>query len=174
VHHYMRDGALESLKNKSGLQMSQVFFSIRDRRAIIATLVLFVLSCLGTTGLSESVSPLGLWENEDATFQIFKNNGKLSARIVALKVPKTPEGKEKTDIYNPDPAKRSAPVIGLVFMSGFVKKSDTRWDGGTIYDPRSGNTYSCFMELETPEKIKVRGFIGVSLLGRTEYWSRVK
>jgi uncharacterized protein (DUF2147 family) len=174
VHHYMRDGALESLKNKSGLQMSQVFFSIRDRRAIIATLVLFVLSCLGTTGLSESVSPLGLWENEDATFQIFKNNGKLSARIVALKVPKTPEGKEKTDIYNPDPAKRSAPIIGLVFMSGFVKKSDTRWDGGTIYDPRSGNTYSCFMELETPEKIKVRGFIGVSLLGRTEYWSRVK
>jgi uncharacterized protein (DUF2147 family) len=174
VHHFMRDGALESLKNKSGLQMSQVFFSIRDRRAIIATLVLFVLPCLGTTGLSESVSPLGLWENEDATFQIFKSNGKLSARIVALKVPKTPEGKEKTDIYNPDPAKRSAPIIGLVFMSGFVKKGDTRWDGGTIYDPRSGNTYSCFMELETPEKIKVRGFIGVSLLGRTEYWSRVK
>jgi uncharacterized protein (DUF2147 family) len=89
-------------------------------------------------------------------------------------VPKTPEGKEKTDIYNPDPAKRSMPIIGLVFMSGFVEKSDTRWDEGTIYDPRSGNTYSCFMELESPEKIKVRGFIGVSLLGRTEYWSRVK
>jgi uncharacterized protein (DUF2147 family) len=145
-----------------------------DPRRIIATLILFVLSRLGTIGLSENVSPLGLWENEDATFQIFKSNGKLSARIVALKVPKTPEGKEKTDIYNPDPAKRSAPIVGLVFMSGFVKKSDTRWDGGTIYDPRSGNSYSCFMELETPEKIKVRGFIGVSLLGRTEYWSRVK
>jgi uncharacterized protein (DUF2147 family) len=133
-----------------------------DRRRLIATLILFVLSCLGTIGLSENVSPLGLWENEDATFQIFESNGKLSARIVALKVPKTPEGKEKT------------PIIGLVFMSGFARKSDTRWDGGTIYDPKSGNTYSCFMELETPEKMKVRGFVGVSLIGRTEYWSRVK
>ena len=145
-----------------------------DLRRIIATLILFVLSRLGTIGLSENVSPLGLWENEDATFQIFESNGKLSARIVALKVPKTPEGKEKTDIYNPDPAKRSTPIIGLVFMSEFARKSDTRWDGGTIYDPKSGNTYSCFMELETPEKMKVRGFVGVSLIGRTEYWSRVK
>jgi len=145
-----------------------------ERRLIIATLVLFVLCCLGTTGLPENVSPVGLWENEDATLQIFESNGKLSARIVALKVPKTPEGKEKTDIHNPDPTRRSTPIIGLVFMSGFVKKSDTRWDGGTIYDPKSGNTYSCFMELETPKKIKVRGFIGVSLLGRTEYWNRVR
>jgi uncharacterized protein (DUF2147 family) len=145
-----------------------------DRHAIIATLVLFVSFSSGITGLAENLSPLGLWENEDATFQIFECNGKLSARIVALNVPRTPAGKEKTDIHNPDPAKRSTPIIGLVFMSGFVRKSDTRWDAGTIYDPKSGNTYSCFMELETPEKIKVRGFIGVSLIGRTEYWSRVK
>jgi len=140
----------------------------------VTILIIFVF-WFGMAGLlAEELSPLGLWQNEDATFQIFESGGKLGAKIVALKVPKTPEGKEKTDIHNPDPAKRSAPIIGLVFMSGFVQKSETRWEGGTIYDPKSGNTYSCFMQLEGPEKIKVRGFIGISLVGRTDYWSRVR
>ena len=91
---------------------------------------------------------------------MFESEGKLSARIVALNDPKTAEGKEKTDIYNPDPKKRSHPIVGLVFISGFTKKSDTRWENGTVYDPKSGRTYSCFMELQGPDRIKVRGFIG--------------
>jgi uncharacterized protein (DUF2147 family) len=145
------------------------------RRAAVVTLALLALIRFDSTGLAaDSKSPLGLWENEDATFQIFESNGKLGAKIVALREPTTPEGKQKTDIHNPDPAKRSTPIIGLIFMSGFVRKSDSRWEGGTIYDPKSGNTYSCFMEFEDPGKIKVRGFIGLSLIGRTEYWSRAK
>jgi uncharacterized protein (DUF2147 family) len=114
---------------------------MKERGKALATLVLCVLFCCRTTSArAENVSPLGFWENEDATFQIFESAGKLCAKIVALKVPKTPEGKEKTDIHNPDPARRGTPIIGLVFMSGFAKKSDTRWEGGTIYDPKSGNT----------------------------------
>jgi uncharacterized protein (DUF2147 family) len=124
------------------------------------------------SGATGAPSPIGLWKNEDATFEIFENDGKLGARIVALREPTTPEGKEKTDIHNPDPSKRDRPIIGLVFMSGFIKKSDVRWENGTIYDPKSGNTYSCFMELEGSDKIKVRGFIGISLIGRTDIWSR--
>ena len=91
---------------------------------------------------------------------------------VGLSVPKTAEGKEKTDIYNPDPKKRNCPIIGLVFISGFIKKSDTRWENGTVYDPKSGKTYSCFMELEGPDKIKVRGFLVVPLMGRNYFWTR--
>ena len=149
---------------------------MNERRTIIITLLIGVwISFMDAGGLrAEDLSPLGLWQNEDATFQIFESNGKLAAKIVALKVPKTPDGREKTDIHNPDPAKRNTPIIGLVFMSGFAKKSEKRWEGGTVYDPESGNTYSCSMELESPEKIKARGFIGISLIGRTQYWSRVK
>jgi uncharacterized protein (DUF2147 family) len=148
---------------------------MNGRRAAVVILALLALVRLGSTDLAaETKSPLGLWQNEDATFQIFESNGRMGAKIVALREPTTPEGKQKTDIHNPDSAKRNTPIIGLVFMSGFVRKSDTRWEGGTIYDPKSGNTYSCFMELEGPEKIKVRGFIGLSLIGRTEYWSRAK
>ena len=122
---------------------------------------------------ADAISPVGLWKNEDATFEIFENEGKLSGKIVGMKEPRTPEGQTKTDIHNPNAAKRQQPIVGLAFMSGFTKKSDTRWENGTIYDPKTGNTYSSNLELEGPEKIKVRGFIGISLIGRTDIWTRV-
>jgi len=76
---------------------------------------------------TDPASPIGFWKGQDGTFEVFESEGKLSARIVGLSVPKTAEGKEKTDIYNPDPKKRSCAIIGFVFISGFTKKSDTRW-----------------------------------------------
>ena len=90
---------------------------------------------------------------------------------MSLSESRTAEGKEKTDIYNPDPKKRSHPIIGLVFISGFTKKSDTRWESGTVYDPKSGRSYSCLMELQGPDKIKLRGFLGIPLMGRNSSFS---
>jgi uncharacterized protein (DUF2147 family) len=143
-------------------------------RTLIQLAILFsVLVPAGWCGAGDS-SPVGLWRNEDATFEIFEDQGKLSGKIIALREPRTPEGQEKTDINNPDPTKKERPIIGLVFMSGFIKKSDTRWENGIIYDPKNGSTYSCYMELDAPEKIKVRGFIGISLVGRTDVWTRVR
>jgi|ERR1700736_2772285 uncharacterized protein (DUF2147 family) len=121
---------------------------------------------------ADTASPLGHWKNEDATFEVFESDGKLSGKIVDLKEPLR-DGKPKVDIHNSDPSKRTRPIIGMVFMYGFVKKGDTKWDNGTIYDPKSGNTYSCTMELDGPEKLKVRGYIGISLIGRTDVWTRV-
>ena len=137
----------------------------------------FLILILGAAVLSRAADTapvVGLWKNEDATFEIFENQGKLGGKIVALREPRTPEGKDKTDIHNPDASKRERPLIGLVFMSGFTRKSDTRWENGTIYDPKSGNTYSCVMEADGPDKINVRGFIGISLIGRTAVWTRVR
>ena len=121
----------------------------------------------------EVASPLGHWKNEDATFEIFESDGKLSGRIVDLTEPLR-DGKPKVDIHNTDPSKRSRPIMGMVFMYGFEKRSDTKWENGTIYDPKSGNTYSCTMELDGPDKLKVRGYIGISLIGRTDVWTRVR
>jgi hypothetical protein len=61
---------------------------------------------------TDPASPIGFWKGQDGTFEMFESEGKLSARIVALNDPKTAEGKEKTDIYNPDPKKRSHPIVG--------------------------------------------------------------
>jgi uncharacterized protein (DUF2147 family) len=135
--------------------------------------VYFAICLIGPILAAEPVSPLGRWKNEDATLEIFNDAGNLSAKIVALREPRTPEGQEKKDIHNPDLAKRDRPIVGLTFMSGFTRKNDNRWENGTIYDPKTGNTYSCFLELEGEDRIKVRGFVGVSFLGRTDIWQRV-
>ena len=57
-------------------------------------------------------------------------------------------------------------------LEGFQAKSAEKWADGTIYDPNNGKTYSCTLELENEKTLKVRGFIGVSLFGRTERWTR--
>jgi uncharacterized protein (DUF2147 family) len=142
----------------------------------LSTLIALVAfaELLGNGRAAESSGAIGLWQNEDAIFEIFETDGKLSAKVVSLHEPKTPEGKEKTDYRNPDPAKRNRPIVGLVFMSGFRSTRPGRWEHGTIYDPKTGNTYSCFMELQGPNQMKVRGFIGVSLIGRTQIWTRAQ
>jgi hypothetical protein len=71
---------------------------------------------------TDDASPIGLWKGQDATFEMFESEGKLSAQIVALSEPNTSEGKEKTDVHNPDPTKRNHPIIGLVFICGFGRK----------------------------------------------------
>src|SRR4029077_9074249 len=129
-------------------------------------LLMLVTGWFGASAVqaTDPASPIGFWKGQDGTFEMFESEGKLSARIVALNDPKTAEGKEKTDIYNPDPKKRSHPIVGLVFISGFKQKSDTRWEKETVSDPKSDKTYSCVMELQGPDRIKVRGFIGIALM----------
>jgi uncharacterized protein (DUF2147 family) len=121
---------------------------------------------------ADSPSVTGLWKNEDASFEVYEENGKLNAKIVSLREPLAPDGRQKTDIHNPDTGKHGRPIIGMVFMTGFTPTGSGKWGNGTIYDPKSGNTYSCNMELEGMDTLKVRGYIGVSLIGRTETWKR--
>ena len=129
---------------------------------------------LTTVSAAPAASPIGLWRGADAVFEMFESEGRLSGKIVSLSEPTTAEGKQKTDIYNPDPTKRNYPIVGLIFISGLKKKSDSQWENGTVYDPKNGKTYSCFMELQESDKISVRGFIGVAAFGRTYIWTRAK
>jgi uncharacterized protein (DUF2147 family) len=135
-------------------------------------LVVLLVTQIKPAAAAESSSAIGLWQDADATFEIYDDQGTLSGKIVSMKEERTAEGTTKTDIHNPDPSKRARSIVGLVMMSGFVRKSDTHWENGTIYDPRNGSTYSCTLDLDGTDRIKVRGFMGVSLLGRTETWTR--
>lgn len=114
----------------------------------------------------------GRWHNQDGAFEIYEESGKLNAKIVALREPLTLDGKVKTDIHNPDASKRSRPIISMVFMTGFTPAGTGKWDHGTIYDPQSGKTYSCTMELEGANTLKVHGYVLLSAIGRTEIWTR--
>jgi uncharacterized protein (DUF2147 family) len=61
--------------------------------------------------------------------------------------------------------------MGLDILSGFKYGGGNIWQDGKIYDPKNGKTYSCKMTLEGNE-LKVRGYVGFSLLGRTTVWTR--
>ena len=124
---------------------------------------------------------LGEWLTQDADSKILifkcgKNKDQFCGKIIWLKEPNYPAtdkeaGKPKHDRENPDASKRDRPIMGMFLVWGF-KYDDGEWVDGKIYNPREGKTYSCKMTLEAPNKLKVRGFIGVSLLGKTVYWSR--
>lgn len=118
---------------------------------------------------------LGQWysENNESLIEIYKTGNKYYGKIIWLKEPLR-DGKPKLDDKNPDEKLRSRPIIGLVILKDFVFDGEKEWSDGKIYDPKSGKTYSCYMELENRDKLKIRGYIGISLIGRTTYWTRKK
>ncbi len=126
---------------------------------------------------------VGRWWNEekDAQIEIYPCEGKFCGKIIWLKEPnfldkdsKGMGGKPKMDRENPDVSKRERPLWGMNIVWGFTPSGEKLWEGGFIYNPREGKTYKCKLTLENPDRLKVRGFIGVSLIGKTNIWTRVK
>jgi uncharacterized protein (DUF2147 family) len=123
----------------------------------------------------EPETPVGTWMNEEkeARFEIYKCGKLLCGKITWLKEPLR-NGKPKLDDQNPEAKLKTRPILGMVFMKDFEYDGDQKWDDGTIYDPKSGKTYSCYMKVVNPDKMEVKGYIGISLIGRTQQWTRVK
>ena len=147
----------------------------RNRKTVIIypLLLLFVITALLGVGAAKGASPIGVWINE-AQIEIFKNGGKLDGKIAGLNEKYTKDGQTKTDIHNPDPAKRERPLIGLIVIQGISPNGPSKWDGGTAYDPKTGNTYSVSLEYDGGNTLKVRGYLPVSGIGRTEVWTRAE
>src|SRR5580700_1630231 len=148
----------------------------RNRKSVIIYPLLLLLAVTAPLGIAaaEGASPVGLWENEDAKIEIFKDGEKLDGKIAALNEKYTKDGQTKTDIHNPDPAKRERPLVGLVVIKGISPAGPSKWDGGTAYDPATGNTYSVSLEYDGGNTLKVRGYLPVSGIGRTEVLTRAE
>ena len=99
----------------------------------------------------------------------------LCGQVVWLRHPLDVDGCQLRDVENPDPELRSRPVEGLVVLRGLRASSDypNEWSHGTIYDPSSGRTYSAVVEMDGLDRVRVRGYFGIRLLGRTTTWVRV-
>ncbi|MCM0082174.1 DUF2147 domain-containing protein [Geomonas sp. Red32] len=122
----------------------------------------------------------GRWTTEKAksTVLIYRCGEKYCAKIEALKDPlytdasEGPPGTPRVDSHNPEPSHRKRSLVGLQFMEGFTPAGDGKLANGTIYDPENGKTYRCTITLKDPHRLDVRGFIGISLFGRTTVWTR--
>jgi len=151
-------------------------------------LVGIVLVVAGSASAQDGDAILGLWATDpeggggEAHVEVTKENGKYSGKIIWLAEPVYPPddpkgtpGEKKTDLNNPDPDLQGKPVVGLLITKDFVYNGKGLWHKGTIYDPDNGKTYKCKIKYGDSEKVlKVRGFIGFSMLGRTTYWTRVE
>ncbi len=119
---------------------------------------------------------LGVWEpsNGRARVKVEKIGTKYYGKIVWLKEPTDPETNQpKTDKNNPDPGLRNVPLKGYRMLKDFVYKGKDEWADGTIYDPLNGSTYSCTIKMTDENTLEIRGYIGVSALGRTDIWKRL-
>jgi uncharacterized protein (DUF2147 family) len=137
------------------------------------TLFLFAGNLLAQDYKADDI--LGIWLNEekDAKIEMYKQNNKYYGKIVWLNEPNEPAtGLPKLDDENEEETLRSRPVMGLVLAEGFVYEGEGLYEDGEIYDPKNGSTYSCYMKIESLTQLKVRGYIGFSIIGRTTYWTR--
>lgn len=138
--------------------------------------LLLVLVTISLTGFAQSKDAIvGRWVNSsaEAHVEISKKNEKYYGKIIWLKNPKDEKGNPKTDVRNPDESLRSKPMLGLEILKDFVYDGE-KWTDGKIYDPKSGKTYSCNITQKGNGELNLRGYIGISLIGRTEVWKKVK
>ncbi|MGB4775318.1 MAG: DUF2147 domain-containing protein [Daejeonella sp.] len=138
---------------------------------------LVVLLLLAFTAFSQNKDAvLGKWLNKsgECHLQIYKKGVQYFGKLTWLKEPNDAAGKPKLDNKNPVEALRKNPLQGLEILKGFNYAGDGVWEKGSIYDPKTGKTYNCKMSMESSDKLDMRGYVGISLLGRTETWTRVK
>ncbi len=138
-------------------------------------LLLSVVTILMTlSGNAQSV--LGKWHSIDpdtgmheSVIEVYEKEDKVYGKIIQIL---KEEDKDKTCIECTGKDK-DQPIQGLVIIRGLSKDGD-EWTDGKILDPKNGKLYKCYISLEEENKLKLRGYIGFSLIGRTEYWYRVQ
>lgn len=123
--------------------------------------------------LAETNSPYGLWltEKQGVMVDVYDCGNALCARTVWLKKPYRKDGSVRLDRKNPNPALRDRPWCGMVVITGVQPDGQNAWEKGKIYDPKSGNTFDFDMKMKG-DQMRVRGYLGTPLVGKSEKWSR--
>jgi uncharacterized protein (DUF2147 family) len=146
-------------------------------RALLSLLALISGIAFPQAAMAAELSPAGRWVSIDdkdgrprSVIEIADVAGALQARVVQIyDRPGDNSGhlckKCGGDLKN-------KPVLGMTIMNGLKRDGDV-WDGGTILDPDSGNVYSAKLHLvDGGDKLEVRGYLGISLFGRSQTWVR--
>jgi uncharacterized protein (DUF2147 family) len=139
--------------------------------------LLFFLLILGQLHAQNSFKAtdlVGDWvvSEKTAVITFFADGNKFFGMTSWMGRPKNPDGSVRTDVKNPDPAKRSQPLLGALLCKNFVYKGNGVWADGTIYDSRSGRTYNCKITMKDINTINLRGYIGISLIGGSTVFTR--
>ena len=145
-------------------------------RIAFAALLCTLMLTNGVKAFAEKDKLEGLWYNEEKTakVQIYRAvDNKFWGKIVWLKEPLR-NGKPRLDEKNSKASLRTRPILNMAILSHFVKKDDNTYDNGEIYDPKNGKTYSCTITYRNDKELGIRGYIGISLIGRTTTWTKAE
>ena len=135
---------------------------------------LFIFLLVSKFSFSQNI--IGKWKTiddetgkEKSIVEIFEKNGKVFGRILEVLDPE--KKNKKCELCEGEDKNKS--IQGLLIIKGLTKEDD-EYSNGKILDPKNGKLYKCSISLESKDKLKVRGYIGISLIGRTQYWYRAK
>lgn len=121
--------------------------------------------------------PLGLWSTEDdqGRVQISQCADSVCGDLVWLEDALDEQGNPRLDVHNPEQSLRSRPLEGLRIVWDMQPSGDGKsWKDGRVYDPESGKVYQGRITLEGQDVLKLRGFVGAPMFGRTSTWTRVE
>ena len=154
--------------------MTHILYNTGPIKVMIGAALFFITLSNGWAQDANAI--VGEWYTEEnrARVEIYSCEDSYCGKIVWLKEPKNPDGTNKRDANNPNEDLRSRTIVGTNILTGLQYEGEDEWEEGEIYDPESGKTYSCRLELEDQNTLEVRGFIGLSLLGRSQTWTRAK
>ncbi len=144
----------------------------------LLALFLTIFSFSAQISFAQADSPAGLWQSIDdktgqprSLIRIEENNGTLTGTVEKGLLP-TDTGDAVCDKCKDD--RKDQPIIGMSIIRGLTKNGD-KYDGGTILDPDNGKVYKCKLKLDdTGNQLEVRGYIGISLIGRSQTWTRAE
>lgn len=142
-------------------------------------LTFLMIGCVAY-GFSQN-TVIGKWKTIDdetekpkSIVEIYEEDGKLYGKVIELfREPEEEQDPVCNECDEDDPRYKQK-VRGMVIMKGLKKDKDGVWENGKILDPKNGKVYGCDVALQGADKLKVRGYVGFSLLGRTQYWYREK
>ncbi len=147
----------------------------------ICRLALVIWLFSATTAPAAADGVIGTWKTADgrALIDIYYCGDNVCGRVAWLREPCFPAhdregmaGRPRTDRHNPKPELCGRRVLGLQIMQGFTRDGDNRWGEGTIYDADTGRTYRARLALIAPNRLELRGYIGIPLFGRSSVWTR--
>jgi len=137
----------------------------------ISCLILLIAAFLNVNGQSV----VGKWKTIDddsgkpkSIVEIYERDGKIYGKVLEIL-----EKEHKKDVCKEcTGSDKDKPILGMVIIKGLSKKGN-EYRGGQILDPQNGKLYKAIIALDGKDKLKVRGYIGISVIGRTQYWYRV-
>ncbi|TDO03700.1 DUF2147 domain-containing protein [Sunxiuqinia elliptica] len=141
-------------------------------------LVLGVLTLWLTTALAQKPTDItGIWWNDEKTskIEVVEQNGNYMGTIVYMIPEKYKNGEAPKDKENPDKALRNRSIVGLQILSQLTYDAGKKeWQGGRIYDPKSGKTYDCFAWFDKDTNtLSLKGYVvGIRWLGKSTEWTR--